>query len=676
MRSLPSVAALWRAHLRPRWRLLPLAVQLASAGIVLMVAAFWCLSVFLERQEAAHESAEREVERLHRARVAALSLAGAVVDMESGKRGFMLHGDSAFLAPYVAGRRDVAAFADSLERLRIRDDAEAARLLDTLLVRIDAWRAESAEPDIVARLAPTWRADGVPLALLRARSRMGKQRMDTVRGASDAFVARLAALSAAAREAEREMGIQRRRDGMLARIAVAAAVLLVLVVWMRVVTRTLRRIVRAAEAVAVGDYDRATLDPEEGGNGETARLAAVFERVALAVAEREQILKSDIIQLRELERMKSAFVSTVSHELRTPLTSVRGALGLVLGGATGELAPRTRDLLRIAHQNAERLIRLINDILDIEKLESGHLALRREPAELGAIARTTVAALEAFAHEHGVGVVLDPPAGPVPVFADPDRLVQVATNLVSNAVKFSPRGSTVRVAVGVHGGAARLTVADRGPGIPAEFQSRIFGRFQQADDSGTRAHGGTGLGLAIVRSIVELHDGAVRFETAPGAGTTFIVELPLDDSAAVPLGESRTGERLLIVDADPGMRRVLEALCTPLADVVAVGSSEDGWRAASEGRFDAVVADPGAHADGIAFLRRLRTLARFDGVPVLVFSSRELGPSELEGIVLAPAHVFVKSRDRETDLVMRLRAALLARRASVDPPERSGTAAA
>ena len=663
-----TIAAFWHTRLRPRWRQLPLAVQLASTAMALMVVAFWCLSAFLEREERIHEAASLEVERLHRLQVAATSLALAMVNMESGKRSYVLTGDTSFLQTYDLGRRQVAAFADSVEALGARHDPETRRRLDALLAQLVVWRTTSASVDIAVRR--TGAIDTETPAALRARLSRGKQLMDEARRAHSALLARVAAVAATQRVDERQLSTVRRRDSFLARIALAAAVLLVIVVWMRVVTRTLRRIVRAANAVAEGDYGRVALDEDDGGNGELARLAAVFDRLALAVAQREQILRSDILQLRELEQMKSSFVSTVSHELRTPLTSVRGALGLVLGGAAGDLPPKTRDLLRIAHQNTERLIRLINDILDIEKLESGHMLLRREPCDLAGIARTTIAALDAYAAEHDVRVVLDPPpADPVVVVADPDRLVQVATNLVSNAVKFSPRGATVSVAVAMEDGTARLTVSDRGPGIPAEFQSRIFGRFQQADSSGSRSHGGTGLGLAIVQSITELHGGSVRFETSPGEGTTFVVELPCESPAALTAARPVSqGDRVLIVDADPDMRSILEALCAPLGEVVAVSSLDEGWRAASESRFDAVVADPAAHPDGLSFLRRLRTLPRFDGVPVLVFSGREYGAGELEGITLAATHAFVKSRDRETDLAMRLRAALLARRASYEVP--------
>ncbi|HEX6058076.1 MAG TPA: ATP-binding protein [Gemmatimonadaceae bacterium] len=664
MSPVRTIAALWHTRLRPRWRQLPLAVQLASTAMALMVVAAWGLNAFLAHEERSHEAAEREVERLHRLQVSATSLALALVNMESGRRSYVLTGDTSFLQVYELGRRQAAALSDSVDRLGASRDPELRRLLDAFLAQMAIWRTTSADGDIALRRRGG--LDGETPAELRIRMREGRRLMDEARRAHDALLRRISSEMEATRLHERDLASMRRRDAFLARIALGAAVLLVLVVWMRVVTRTLRRIVCSANAVADGDYDRIELDTDTGGSGEMSRLAAVFERLALAVAEREQILRSDILQLRELEQMKSAFVSTVSHELRTPLTSVRGALGLVLGGTAGEIPPKTRDLLRIAHQNTERLIRLINDILDIEKLESGQLPLRREPCDLAGIARTTIAALDAYAEEHGVRVVLEPPTAPVVVAADADRLVQVATNLISNAVKFSPRDSTIRVAVEAVGGTARLTVADRGPGIPVEFQSRIFGRFQQADSSGSRAHGGTGLGLSIVRSIIDRHGGSVRFETSPG-GTTFIVELPHDPPSSLANGgPAEHGERVLVMDPDPDMRSILGALCAPLGEAVAVGSPEEAWRALSEARFDAVVADPAAHPDGLAFLARLRGLPRFDGVPVLVFSEREYAASELEGVTLAASHAFVKSRDREAELVMRLRAALLARRASRD----------
>lgn len=401
-------------------------------------------------------------------------------------------------------------------------------------------------------------------------------------------------------------------------------------------------------------------------------LAALLVRLARAVVERERDLRSDLRQLREVEQLQSDFVSTVSHELRTPLTSMRGALGLVLGGAAGAIDPRARDLLRIAHQNTDRLIRLINDILDIEKIEAGHVTLRREPVDLARILASTVAGVEALAGERGVRLELDAEPGVV-LAGDADRLVQLFTNLLSNAIRYSPRGETVGIGAAVAGERVTVRVSDRGPGIPAEFQRRIFGRFQQAQGGASRQTGGTGLGLAISRAIVELHTGSIRFETAPGVGTTFIVELPCTPLATPAASVADTADdaaparqRILLVDQDAGMLSVLRTLCAPLGEVHGATTVDDAWALARRTPFDAIVIDPGPpEAGGLALVRRLRALDDYSLTPVLVFSAREYREEELHGVALAPSHAFVKSRDSEQALALRLRATLAARQRAV-----------
>lgn len=242
---------------------------------------------------------------------------------------------------------------------------------------------------------------------------------------------------------------------------------------------------------------------------------------------RYSCLIRDISERKRLERLQSDFVSTVSHELRTPLTSIRGALGLLAGGVTGELPEESRECVDIALANSQRLIRLINDILDMEKIQSGRMELRMKYLFVGPAVKAAIAANEAFAAAHRVSLVLvgEPPeAG---VFSDEDRLAQVLANLLSNAVKFSPPDAVVAVAVERAGAWVRVTVTDRGPGIPEEIRDRIFQRFVQADTSTTRQRGGTGLGLSISKALVEKMRGRIGFEVKGGVGTAFYFELPL-----------------------------------------------------------------------------------------------------------------------------------------------------
>lgn len=237
-----------------------------------------------------------------------------------------------------------------------------------------------------------------------------------------------------------------------------------------------------------------------------------------------------MVRLTELERLKRDFVSTVSHELRTPLTSMRGALGLITGGTVGALPPKVDELLRIASTNTERLIRLVNDILDVEKIDAGHLEMRREAVSIAGVLTQTVAGLESLARDAAVTLRVAADADDA-VVGDPDRLVQVFTNLVSNAIRHSPTGAAVEIATVRGPGIVRITVRDHGPGIPPEFAPRLFGRFEQAGAVEARPQGGTGLGLNIARSLVERHAGRIGYEDAPGGGTTFWVELPTTATA-------------------------------------------------------------------------------------------------------------------------------------------------
>jgi PAS domain S-box-containing protein len=250
----------------------------------------------------------------------------------------------------------------------------------------------------------------------------------------------------------------------------------------------------------------------------------------------------DASERKRIERLKDEFVSTVSHELRTPLTSIAGSLGLLSGGAAGQLPETVRRLISIAHRNSLRLIRLINEILDLEKIEAGKLTFVRSSIAMPELTAEAIEANHAFAQEYGVNVLLKAEDSTPSVLGDRDRLMQVLTNLLSNAIKFSPRGGNVRVGVGAQQNMVRLTVADDGPGIPAEFRPRMFTKFAQADTSDGRNRGGTGLGLAVAKEIVELHGGTLTFDSEIGRGTAFHVDLPAQSSAAfagrVPVRQS------------------------------------------------------------------------------------------------------------------------------------------
>jgi PAS domain S-box-containing protein len=235
----------------------------------------------------------------------------------------------------------------------------------------------------------------------------------------------------------------------------------------------------------------------------------------------------DVSERKKIERMKSEFVATVSHELRTPLTSIRGSLGLLAEGQMGELSEQASEMIEIARNNSCRLVRLVNEILDIEKIESGRLEFQLAQVDLSQAVQEAIENHRGLASEKAVRLEVKGELPELHVQADPDRLAQVLVNLLSNALKFSPDAGVVDVSVVERGDRARVAIRDCGTGIPEEFRSRIFQRFAQADSSDTRKNPGTGLGLSITKAIVERLGGTIGFEDADGGGARFFFELPV-----------------------------------------------------------------------------------------------------------------------------------------------------
>lgn len=230
---------------------------------------------------------------------------------------------------------------------------------------------------------------------------------------------------------------------------------------------------------------------------------------------------------QESYRIKSQFVSVVSHELRTPLTSIHGALGLLRSGAFAKDPDKAMAILDIAHKNSDRLSKLINDLLDLQKLEHGAMTYNFLPTDLGIIVQEAVEGIAAFAQPYQIRVVFDRPKRPVLALADHDRLTQVLDNLLSNAVKFSHAGGRVVVSLDENGKRARISVRDHGIGIPEHSRDKVFGRFTQVDSSDRRKYGGTGLGLNISQEIALAHNGSIDYVSRLGEGTTFFIDLPL-----------------------------------------------------------------------------------------------------------------------------------------------------
>jgi PAS domain S-box-containing protein len=332
----------------------------------------------------------------------------------------------------------------------------------------------------------------------------------------------------------------------------------------------------------------------------------------------------DISERKRIEQLKDEFVSTVSHELRTPLTSISASLSLLTGTADGNLPDATKRLITIAHSNSQRLVRLINDILDIEKIESGKVVFNLQRVDVRALIGQAIEANRALADGYGVSLLFQEPSAHEEVRADPDRLTQVITNLLANAIKFSPPRADVVVSIENPGKHVRITVRDHGPGIPEDFRSRIFETFAQADGSDARQRGGTGLGLSIVKQIVLRLGGNVGFSDAPGGGTIFYVDLPrLDRQADAERSKKNDGARILLCEDDADAAGVIcdrlcrEGFATDLARTASGAIAQAATTVYSAILVDLQLPD----GDGISLIQRLREQPQYSDTPIIVVSS-------------------------------------------------------
>jgi GAF domain-containing protein/CheY-like chemotaxis protein len=344
----------------------------------------------------------------------------------------------------------------------------------------------------------------------------------------------------------------------------------------------------------------------------------------------------DVTREREIDRMKTEFVSTVSHELRTPLTSIKGSLHLLLSDEGLVLDETQRHLVDISLKNTDRLIRLINNILDISKMEAGHIHLDLDLHRPLDFIEMAVEGIRGFAESRGIA--LDAQVAPdVPaVRVDFDRMVQVVTNLLSNAIKFSPERGLVTVGARRAGADVEVWVTDQGQGIAPEDVGRLFRKFQQLDGRTVRAVGGTGLGLAICRGIVEEHGGRIGVDSRPGEGATFTVRLPGPGTVgAAPSGERPVERReeaplVLVVDDEPDVRALLrDVLQTAGLRVIEAGRVLEGVELARQRHPDVITMDlmlP--DLDGFEAIRLLREQPETKDTPVVVLSAIEVEPGD------------------------------------------------
>lgn len=617
----------------------------------------------------------RQVEQSYETRTQIQRVFGLLQDAETGMRGYVITGQPRYLEPYQRAQRDLDVHLSRLENLfdSRRDQREALLDLNVLAGR----RIATLGQPIEAR-----RSQGGEAAARLVSSGEGKAVMDQIRVVIDRMSRNeAAALQRLTERAEARSRRTEQLVAGLFMMLVVGALTVGFLVWRYLQTRrtlldrlettaarqqavfdsaidgivtfspdgTIETVNPAAERMfgysadelKQTDVNQLVTSPQgtplaqlskaavkEGGmvreltahrrDGVTFPIDVALTAMRLPGGWHTVTVVRDISERRRVEEMKTEFVSTVSHELRTPMTSIAGSLGLLAGGAAGELPEKAARLISIAQANSQRLVRLINDILDIEKIESGQLRLVLEPLDLRQIAERSIDGVRGLADSLNVTVsLLD--GQPASVRGDADRLIQVVTNLLSNAAKFSPTGGEVIVSVQPEQRIARLSVCDRGPGIPEAFRSRIFSRFAQADSSDTRAKGGTGLGLVISREIAERHGGRLWFESDPGDGATFHLDLPLLDAPVISTTE---GPRLLICEDDADAAELLREVLERdgyRADIAS--TAREALNAARSGEYRAVLVDLNLpDADGISLIRALRAGAETRHLPVVVIS--------------------------------------------------------
>ncbi len=368
------------------------------------------------------------------------------------------------------------------------------------------------------------------------------------------------------------------------------------------------------------DGDPGTLQEIPGRCKDGTPIAAdvAISAVALSDGVHYVSVVRDMSERKKIDRMKSEFVASVSHELRTPLTSIAGSLGLLSNGAGGTLPDRAARLVSIASSNADRLVRLINDILDIEKIDAGKMNFDNRILSLAAIVAQAVDVNWPYAQRLGVDITIEGRDANAFVWADPDRLMQVLTNLISNAAKFSPEGKVVTVCIKPGQMEHRISVSDEGPGIAPEFADRIFKRFAQADSSDARQKGGTGLGLAIVREIMQRLGGRVNYENVPGAGARFNLDLPVTHEESV-----ETVDRVLLCTPDTAVAGALShaLMETGLHCDIATSTAEAKVAASRVSHCVILVESNLPSGGGIALVREMREDLGLANTPILMISA-------------------------------------------------------
>ncbi len=356
----------------------------------------------------------------------------------------------------------------------------------------------------------------------------------------------------------------------------------------------------------------------------------------------------DITLERASDRMKSEFISLVSHELRTPLTSIKGYVDVLLDGDLGPIPADQEKFLRIASQNTDRLVVLINELLDISRIESGHVEVDRDPLNLESIVVDVVDSMRPQLEGSGHGLTLDLAIQEPAIIGDGNRVTQIVTNLLSNAIKYTPAGGAITIKARPEAASVRVDITDTGIGLSSEEQSQLFSKFFRAQNSMTQRVGGTGLGLVITRALVEMQGGQMSVSSVKGEGSTFSFVLPAPSSEA-PIELVRPGrgvKRILVVEDEPEIANLIRFYLEQAGfDVVVAATAAAALRTARSSPFDLITLDillP--DTDGYAVLRELKNDPRMAATPILLVS---ILPNDGQGTSLGAAAVITKPLEKQ-----------------------------
>jgi len=489
---------------------------IASAVLALLVSAAFgvlLLAVSAQRDATMREARSKDIT------VATLRLEKLVVDIGSGIRGFAITGVDDLLRPYRDARADLPERLEDLEALLAHDPEQRVRARQ-LSSRISEYVTDYAVPLIrLARTSP-------PAARQQEVADTGRQYTDSITSLFGEF---LEAENAAAEEASELADRRADQAIVVGGIGIAGSTLLIVlfgIILARSIGRPVRAVASGASRIAAGEL---SLRLPRGGTGEVGELTRSFNEMAERLEQGRAELEEQNAKLRESERMMSELVSIVSHELRTPLASVLGFTALLLKREFDP--PERRHYLGIIDAQARRLAALLEDFLDVQRIEREGVDLARERVDLAGLLQEQAQLYEEESPLHHLELTLAD--RPLFVRGDRNRLAQVVGNLLSNAIKYSPDGGTVELGAEREDRTVRVTVRDDGLGIPLDQHDRIFTKFFRGD-AGATGITGTGLGLAVSREIVEAHGGRIGFDSRPGAGSTFWIELPLVQETAVP----------------------------------------------------------------------------------------------------------------------------------------------